>query len=362
MFLRVAVLVFLFSARIRSPKNESISSIIRKIYSGEVLEIIRKFEKVDYKLRKAELGISFLVKCQNENIIPNFLKFRLAKENLQNSVTYKKCQRSLLQTEIDNKKSHFRTLQNEFNRLCNELQFQLNCIDFAHISAIFLSSNDNILKTHDSIQQKRFNKLLIENRPKQDPEKVIFNFSKLSLTDAEKTLLVKGLSFALPPKQLIYSDYLINFELFYRSIDNLKILSGHNLDFIKTRIKDTASTSFRNYNANVPQHLSNEEFEALKTLSKDCNLVIQKAGKGNSVVIVEKDVYFRHMKTIISDHNKFEKVSIKKGMLNFSINHEKNTNNYLKRLEKSRSLSTEQYRKKLRQSEVGHEFYMDFVK
>ena len=149
----------------------------------------------------------------------------------------------------------------------------------------------------------------------------------------------------MPPKQLSYSDYLINFELFYRSIDNLKILSGDNLDFIKTRIKDTALTSFRNYNANVPQHLSNEEFEALKTLSKNCNLVIQKADKGNSVVIVEKDVYLRHMETIISDHNKFEKVSIKKGILNFSINHEKNINNYLKRLEKSGTLSTEQYKK-----------------
>ena len=117
--------------------------------------------------------------------------------------------RSLLQTEIDNRKLHLRTLQNEFNRLCNKLQFKLNCIDFAHISALFLSSNDNLLKIHDSIQQKKFNKLLIENGPKQDPEKVIFNFSKLSVTDAEKTLLVKGLSFVLPPKQLSYSDYLI---------------------------------------------------------------------------------------------------------------------------------------------------------
>ena len=117
--------------------------------------------------------------------------------------------RSLLQTEIDNRKSHLRTLQNEFNRVCNKLQFKLNCIDFAHISALFLSSNDNLLKIHDSIQQKKFNKLLIENGPKQDPEKVIFNFSKLSVTDAEKTLLVKGLSFVLPPKQLSYSDYLI---------------------------------------------------------------------------------------------------------------------------------------------------------
>ena len=212
-----------------------------------------------------------------------------------------------------------------------------------HVPHVYLYTTPTL--NHDSNQQKKFNKLLIENRPKQDPEKVIFNFSKLSLTDAEKTLLVKGLSFALPPKQLNYSDYFINFELFYRSIDNLKILSGDNLDFIKTRIKDTALTSFRNYNANVPQHLSNEEFEALKTLSKNCNLVIQKADKDNLVAIIEKDVYLRHMETIISDHNKFEKVSIKKGILNFSINHEKNINNYLKRLEKSGTLSTEQYKK-----------------
>ena len=69
----------------------------------------------------------------------------------------------------------------------------------------------------------------------------------------------------MPPKQLSYSYYLVNFELFYRSIDNFKILSDDNLDFIKTRIKDTALSSFRDYDANVPQHLSKEEFEALKT-------------------------------------------------------------------------------------------------
>ena len=151
MFLRVAVLVFLFLARIRFPKNESISSIVRKRYSGEVLKAICKFEKVDYELMKAKLDISFLVKCQNENIIPNFLKFPLANKNLRNSVTYRKCQQSLLQTESDNKKSYLRTLQNEFNRLRIKLQFKLNCINFAHISAIFLSSKDNLLKTHDCI-------------------------------------------------------------------------------------------------------------------------------------------------------------------------------------------------------------------
>ena len=101
---------------------------------------------------------------------------------------------------------------------------------------------------------------------------------------------MKGLSFSLSPKKLSYSDYLVNFELFDRNIDNLKILSRDNLDHIKTKIKDLALTSFCNYNANIPQHLSNEEFEALKNLSANCNLIIQKVDKGNSFVLVEKDV------------------------------------------------------------------------
>ena len=78
-----------------------------------------------------------------------------------------------------------------------------------------------------------FNKLLLmENKPKQDPENVMFKFSKVSLTEVEKSLLVKGLSFLFPPAQVSYSDYLNKSSLFYRSIDNLKILSGDDF-FIK---------------------------------------------------------------------------------------------------------------------------------
>ena len=82
MFMRVTVLVFLFLARIQFPRNESIASIIRKRYSGKISKTIRKFEKVDYKLRMAKLDINFLIKCQRENVIPNFLKFCLANKDL----------------------------------------------------------------------------------------------------------------------------------------------------------------------------------------------------------------------------------------------------------------------------------------
>ena len=131
-------------------------------------------------------------------------------------------------------------------------------------------------------------------------------------------------------KSNLVKDYLVNYELIYRSIDNLKIFSGDNVDYIKSKIKDLALMSFLNYSANIPQHLPNEQFEMLENLPANFNLIIQKVDKGNSVVIVEKVVYIRNIEKILNNAAKFEKMKIKKGMLNFSINRKRCINNYLR--------------------------------
>ena len=105
-------------------------------------------------------------------------------------------------------------MRNKFNHVKRELQIILNFIDFAHICSLFLVSNDRSLEKHDKIQQKKFSELLKEYPPRNDPEKVIFNFSKATLNESKKALLSRGLNFSLPPKQLKYADYLLNFELF----------------------------------------------------------------------------------------------------------------------------------------------------
>ena len=68
------------------------------------------------------------------------------------------------------------------------------------------------------------------------------------------------------------------------------------------------------YNATVLQNLSDEELEALERLSKNKNLVVQKAHKGNSMVLVNRYVYVIHMENILKDNIKFEKVDIKLGL------------------------------------------------
>ena len=110
------------------------------------------------------------------------------------------------------------------------------------------------------------------------------------------------MDFCLPPKQLKYADYLIHFELFYRDIRNLQILS--NEDFVKTKAKETALSSFRQYNKSQKQNLSMEELAALENLYKNKHILIQKSDKGNSVVIVDRDTYIKRIKNRLSDQRK----------------------------------------------------------
>ena len=107
---------------------------------------------------------------------------------------------------------------------------------------------------------------------------------------------VSCVNFSLPSKYLDYDVYLAYFVLFYRNICNLGILSNEDLDFVKTKVKETVVSPYRNYNNNnVQQHLSKEEFSALQNLRKNKNIVTRKSDKCHSVVFVNKADYLDKM-------------------------------------------------------------------
>ena len=102
---------------------------------------------------------------------------------------------------------------------------------------------------------------------------LIFN-TKYVLSGCEKSLLSTGLNFSILCKKLDYVDYLGQFELFFRDIRYLDVLSNEDLDFVKANTKEAALPSYRSYNNNVPQNLSKEEFIALQNFSKNTDLII----------------------------------------------------------------------------------------
>ena len=108
--------------------------------------------------------------------------------------------------------------------------------------------------------------------------------------------------------------------------------------FVKVKTKETALSSYRSYNNNLPQNLSKEEFIVLHNLSKNKYLIIQKSDKGSYVAIVKRQDYIKKMDDVLSDQKKFSKVSLKDDtLLNFAINQEKHVDKVLKKLVESKS-------------------------
>ena len=57
-------------------------------------------------------------------------------------------------------------------------------------------------------------------------------------------------------------------------------------------------------------NLPKEEFDALKILLKNKDIIVQKADKGNTTVILNRKDYVCKMKNILNDKSKFQKVYI----------------------------------------------------
>ena len=60
-------------------------------------------------------------------------------------------------------------------------------------------------------------------------------------------------------------------------------------------------SSYNNYQFDNELNITNEELNVLKSLAKRDDIIIQKAGKGNSVVILNKCDYTKRMNETLSD-------------------------------------------------------------
>ena len=83
----------------------------------------------------------------------------------------------------------------------------------------------------------------------------------------------------------------------------------------------------------------------LKNLIKNRDLIIQKADKGNTVVILNKNDYISKIKIILSDSCKFQKLSIDQNkVLNHIVHMENRIIDVLKKLKNKKIISEKKYK------------------
>ena len=113
----------------------------------------------------------------------------------------------------------------------------------------------------------------------------------------------------MPPVKLNYADYLTPFELLFRDVAKLPV-SDNILERLKVEIKREAFSSYDNYSFWDELNISKEEHVALKGLSTNNNLIIQKSDKGNSVVLLNRNDCIKRLNEMLPDCSKFKKLNV----------------------------------------------------
>ena len=76
------------------------SDIVCKKYGRPTLIKIHKYEKLDYKIGKSKLDISFLEACIEQDVMPNFVHFHTASKTLRNSDSYNSLLKNLIMKRL----------------------------------------------------------------------------------------------------------------------------------------------------------------------------------------------------------------------------------------------------------------------
>ena len=143
----------------------------------------------------------------------------------------------------------------------------MSFFDWIHVSNNFISCN---IKTIRKVDVQRYKLAeLMGSKLHHNPNKIIHNFSSYQLSEIEKSLLCKGLNFALPRKKLRFENCLLPFELLFRNIydENQR---NESILHLKSKIKDIGLSSFGLYNKKDHrfEKLSEEKYQAFLSLSK----------------------------------------------------------------------------------------------
>ena len=154
-----------------------------------------------------------------------------------------------------------------------------------------------------------------------DKDIKIINLSNKKLTDAEISLLNKGLKFTPTPKlgntQELHEDSnefnrkLRLAEFFDGTEDQDISLVRNKSNFIPPSKRNDALDEFINtvekipktpIQSNVKNNLTMQEQEALKILRTNSEIIIKEADKGGATIIMNKEEYKEVVETILNDH------------------------------------------------------------
>ena len=161
----------------------------------------------------------------------------------------------------------------------------------SHINKVIKNEKLKIKTRHD----KKYRSLKIPVNQDEFNNKLVYNLSYRTLSEAEESLLAKGWKYAIKINRCNVLNMKAEFEYMYYIMEkNLLLGNKDNSNKIKTLINEFGNHFKKKLDKEV-QNLSFDELNAISTLLNEHSLVISKVDKGNAIVVLNKSDYLNKL-------------------------------------------------------------------
>ncbi|CAF2071453.1 unnamed protein product [Rotaria magnacalcarata] len=238
---------------------------------------------------------------------------------------YKELQRDCLLREYESRQKQARQLEKSLSSLTCCLEKDLSTIDYLNLKKFYYDVACRIHSNVMPVHQRKLEKLNggpIGQNYEEMKSKTVHNVSSYTLSSTEERLLCRGWDFCIENKVTDFLEFETDVEL-----NSLKIESSCHSSVFRSLCRHMHNASqqlMKSCKKKKFSNLSDDELKALKSLKSNKNIVIVKADKGNSIIVLDKESYLKKAEEILKG-NQLQEITNK----NYHQERENELNKYI---------------------------------
>jgi hypothetical protein len=283
----------------------SIFKNIHNQHGTDVGLMCRNLENLLDRINRFSAHLDFNYACKSQNLIPKSLLIRSPVKTTKGLEIILRAQKALLQERIQENKFILKHLNNQSfalkKSLTHKLDDQLLSSLFSFLDTKFVNKRSHIKGKHD---------LRLATLGYVDSPQVIFNEETLK----KFVVNLSSKSFTTSQLNVLALDPQFNLPNFNKK-DKHKITS--HLESIVLAAPQELQESIRNKLINVPLPNSHKSYfgsiafnKTLSQIKKDKDIIVTRADKGNTTVILNRSDYLEKMAEILDDSDTYKKVDV----------------------------------------------------
>lgn len=285
-----------------------LSKIILRVLNQNSRAVYRRLERKSVKLITTVAHRVFNETCLNNKLLPRYTNIKLHDDAARAEPFVSDFRENLVRKQVANQTELIGNLTASCDELRRSLKTELGSELRYEALLVFLESVLDAKKS--SLEITHSNKLTRLNNSdiflKQQPDSVI-NLTDIHIEESIRNIFELGMSCHLRTKY----DGLrkkIELEKLYSQIergrkeDNIEIEQAERL---RCELKRFGLRPCIDFTSDV---LTKEQYKLVEEFKKQPNIVIRRADKSNTFVILKKEYYHNELDSLLTKENKFEKI------------------------------------------------------